>query len=279
MRDQGAINYIELDADHDIDLITRFILNGGIGNSLLLIIRNLHSKEVYQALQHRFETLIQLQGSDRGEDGFVRNQQIGASQFHKNGAEYIKDTMRHAPGVLDLFGVLDQSIVSNLFLDDALEAAFLKNGYVYRAARHLSGTANFATTRKWLNNGAMALHPHDDGAQLAFAAEDGFEIAPGSHTIAANFCIADDREGSELVVWDFKPEHEDRKRFGLEKTGYPYPLDHMSEFDSIRVQVRAGDLYFLNASYVHGVENGGTNFRITSGRFITNVGNKVMYWT
>lgn len=279
MLDSSSIGYLELDAACDMDLITRFILDGSIENNLLIVIRNLHSPEICAKLQRRFDDLIRAQGSDRGEDGFVRNQQIGSSQFHKTGAEYVRDTMRHAPRVLDLFGILDQAEVGSLFLDDALEAAFLKRGYIYRAARHLSGTANFATTRKWLNNGAMALHPHDDGAQLAFAAEDDFEIAAGRHTIAANFCIADDETGSELVVWNLKPDAKLRKSLGLEKTGYPYPLDFMRNYDSFRVKVRAGDLYFLNASYVHGVENGDTNFRITSGRFITQVSNRVMYWT
>lgn len=279
MLDHCSIGYLELDTKIDTDIITQFILDGRVDNNLLVIIRNFQSQEICEKLKDRFEYLIAQAGSDRGEDGFVRTQQIGSSQFHKNGMDYIRDTIHNAGRVLDLFSVLEPSVVANLFLDNELEMAFARKGLVYRPARHLTGTANFATTRKWLNNGAMALHPHDDGAQLAFAAEDNFEVAEGTQTIAANFCIADDESGSELVLWNLKPDQAVRRSHGIEDTGYPYPLDFMNGFDSLRVKVNAGDLYFMNASFVHGVENGATNFRITSGRFITTVGDKVLYWT
>jgi hypothetical protein len=181
--------------------------------------------------------------------------------------------------VIDLFSVLAPEQIGELFLDDALERAFARRGRIYRRAQHLGGVANFATTRKWLNNGAMALHPHEDSAQLATAAQDGFEIAGGGHTIAVNLCIADDAEGSETVLWNHCPDEAERRAFGLDATGYPYPRDYADGYDSIRVKVRRGDLYFMNASYLHGVENGDTNNRITAGRFITCVGDKVLSWT
>jgi hypothetical protein len=279
MRDQAPIGFIEMDGAQDIDLIARFIEEGGIGSNRLIVLRGLHEAGICARLEARFNQIIARQGSNRGEDGFVKVQQIGASQFARNGAEYVRETARHMGDVIDLFSALEPGEVARLFLDDLLEQAFLRRGRLYRQARHLGAPGNFATTRKWLDNGAMALHPHDDSAHLAYAAADGFEIASGPHTIAANICIADDATGSETVLWDHCPDDAVRREMGLEKTGYPYPIDYAEQFDSIRVRIRRGDLYFMNASYLHGVASSPTNYRITAGRFITCVGNRVLTWT
>jgi hypothetical protein len=125
----------------------------------------------------------------------------------------------------------------------------------------------------------MALHPHEDTAQIAQAAEDGFEVGTGGHTIAANICLSDDAEGSETVLWNHRPDPETRREMGLEKTGYPYPIAYAEQFDKISVTIRRGDLYFMNASFLHGVEMSQTNERITAGRFLTCTGHKVLSWT
>ncbi len=284
MFDENGFGIIEWDSAtiaqaEAIDTLARFIEEGSLGEKRLIVIRGLHNEETCRALETRFNKIIAANGSDRGEDGVVRNQQIGATQFQRNGEEYMRETARHLPHVIDLFSALDAETVRRLFLDSALEEAFRKRGKLFRQARHMGGQANFATTRKWLDNGAMALHPHEDTAQLAQGAEDGFEIGPGPHTIAANLCIADDAEGSATVLWNHRPDEPTRRAMGLEKTGYPYPIDYADQFDKVKVNIRRGDLYFMNASYLHGVENSPTNYRITAGRFITCVGEKVLSWT
>jgi hypothetical protein len=277
---EGTFGYLEYSKDVNIDVITQFIEDGEIDGKRLIIIRNAHSEADSNLLRDKFYDIMDSHGSDRADDGFVKNQQIGSSQFHKTGSEYLLETVTSAPNVMELFNVLPPETVRNIFLDERLEAAFASRGIVYGPARHAAFYGNFATTRRWLNNGKMALHPHDDSAQLGFAAEDGFEIARGRHTIAANFCISEeDPLGSNLVVWNRRPDDAERTRFGLEKTGYPYPIEYVDQFEKIKVKVRTGDLYFLNASYIHGVENSASNNRITSGRFITHFDNKVVYWT
>ena len=280
MFDEENISCLEMEEGRfDADRIAEFIEKGALGPVRLIVLRNFVPEAACRRLEARFDEIIAAHGSNRGEDGVVRNQQIGSTQFQRNGEEYVRETARHLPNVIDLFSVLDAGTVSNLFFDDALEQAFLRRGRLYRQARHMGGQGNFATIRKWLDNGAMALHPHEDSAQLAQGAEDGFEIGPGRHTIAANLCIADDEEGSATVLWNHCPDDATRKRMGLEKTGYPYPIDYAEQFDKIRVTIRRGDLYFMNASFLHGVENAPTNRRITAGRFITCVDHKVLTWT
>lgn len=279
MFDESQIGYLEMDGEFDADIVADFIENGRIDGNLLIVLRNFASQEDCKALETRFNEIVGAHGSNRGEDGLVKNQQIGATQFLRNGEAYVRETARHLPHVIDLFSALDAQTVANLFFDDALERAFLARGKLYRQARHMGGQGNFATTRKWLDNGAMALHPHEDGAQIAQGAEDGFEIGAGTHTIAANLCIADDAEGSATVLWNHCPDDAVRARFGLEKTGYPYPIDYAEGFDRIEVKIRRGDLYFMNASYLHGVENAPTNYRITAGRFLTCADHKILSWT
>ncbi|MDU8926953.1 hypothetical protein RXV86_06115 [Alisedimentitalea sp. MJ-SS2] len=280
MLDDQSIGILECaKGEYDADLLTQFIEQGGVDGIRLVVLRDFADLDDCRKLEQRFNQIIAADGSDRGEDGLVRNQQIGSTQFQRNGEEYVRETVKHMEHVIDLYSVLAAKTVQNLFFDDALERAFLKRGKLYRQARHLGGQGNFATTRKWLDNGAMTLHPHDDSAQVAQAAEDGFEIGAGKHTVAVNLCIADDAEGSATVMWNHRPDDAVRAKLGLEKTGYPYPIDYADQFEKVRVKIRRGDLYFMNASYLHGVENSPTNYRITAGRFITCVDHKVLTWT
>lgn len=273
------IGWLEFDGEFDPSLLADFIEQGGIGENRLIALRGAVDEADCDRLAEQFNALIAARGSKRGEDGFVRTEQIGATQFSHNGASYMREVAVQTPDVLDLFSVLPAARVADLFLDRTLEQEFARRGKIYRRAQHGGGVASFAATRKWLRNGEMALHPHDDTAQLLSAAEDGFEIAPGPHTIAVNLCLADDDKGSETVLWNCRPSPEQRRDMGLERTGYPYPRDFADAHDSIRVKIRRGDLYFMNASYLHGVENSPTNDRITSGRFITCVDDKVLSWT
>lgn len=280
MLDNQSIGILEFaKGAHDADLLAQFIEQGGLDGVRLIVLRDFATDEDCRRLEERFNQIIAAEGSNRGEDGLVRNQQIGSTQFQRNGEAYVRETVKHLEHVIDLYSVLDAKTVQNLFFDDALERAFLKRGKLYRQARHLGGQGNFATTRKWLDNGAMTLHPHDDSAQVSQAAEDGFEIGSGKHTVAANLCIADDAEGSATVLWNHCPDDAVRAKLGLEKTGYPYPIDYADQFEKVRVNIRRGDLYFMNASFLHGVENSPTNYRITAGRFITCVDHKVLTWT
>ncbi|MCF3594234.1 hypothetical protein LZG00_09505 [Rhodobacteraceae bacterium LMO-12] len=279
MLDEGEIGWLEFEGPCSPDLLAQFIEEGGIAQNRMIVLRDVVKADICDRLATQFDALIAAHGSKRGEDGFVRTQQIGATQFSHGGASYMRAVAEQMVQVLDLFSVLEPGQVNRLFLDDMLEREFARRGKIYRRAQHQGGMANFATTRKWLNNGEMALHPHEDSAQLTSAKRDGFEIATGSHTIAANICIADDVEGSETVLWNHRPSGAERRALGLEESGYPYPRDYADGFDSIRVKIRRGDLYFMNASYLHGVENAPTNNRITAGRFLTCVDDKVLSWT
>lgn len=276
---EAPFSYVEVDANFDIERIADLIQFGHTEGHILYVIRNALDPKVCATITESFHNLIASKGSKRGEDGFVKVEQIGSSQFHKDGESYIRSTLDQAQDVLDLFSCAGNDVLSDLFLDDSLEDFYRKRRITYRASKHLTSTGNFATTRRWLNNGQMSLMPHEDTAQLMFAAQDGYEVHEGQNTIAVNHCFAQDEEGSELMVWNIKPDLAMRQGLGVETTGYPYPLDVLAPYESVSVKLNAGDMYFLNASYVHGVSNSKGNSRISSGRFLTKVGDKVVYWT
>lgn len=271
--------YKEVHNSGNIQEVAELISDGHTNDSILYVIRNAVPKAVCETIKDNFNRLTSQQIHDRPDDGYVKTTQIGSSQFAKNGKQYIQATISSAHHVMNLYANLSDSVVRNLFLDQQLEAHFLAKAISYRPARHISASANFATTRRWLDNGEMSLMPHDDTAQLAFASEDGFEIADGKNVIATNLCIADDSEGAELVVWDIRPDDTLREKFQVTKTGYPYPLSFVDQHKKITVKLGQGDLYFLNASYIHGVTSSKNSSRITSGRFMTKIDNKVVYWT
>ena len=226
-----------------------------------------------------FHRRVAANNLNRLDDGFVKNQQIGSTQFHKTGEEYLKSTIEANENVMALFAGLENSNIRNLFMDSDLEHHFATQAINYRPVLHLTSYANFATTRRWLNNGEMSLMPHEDGAQLHFAAQDNFEVSRSENVIASNICLSNDDEGGELIVWNVKPDAELRREFGVEKTGYPYPIEFVDQFEKISVKLNTGDMYFLNASYIHGVTSSAHYERITSGRFLSKVDNKVVYWT
>lgn len=63
-------------------------------------------------------------------------------------------------------------------------------------------------------------------------------------------------------------------------TGYPYDLDDLSKVAKIEIKLNSGDVYFMNASHIHGVSSLIEGRRLTAGRFIGRTRkDKVVFWT
>lgn len=272
--------YYEDSVEHvDLEKIARIITDGHSEGRVLYIIRNAVEQTLCEKIRQNFYAIMQTKGNHRPDDEFVKIEQIGSSQFHKTGQEYMRATQSSGEDVLSLYDGLSDLQVRNLYLDCELEALFRQRGILYRPSCFKSHSANFATTRRWLDNGDMSLWPHDDSAQLKFAAKDNYEIAQAENVISSNLCVCDAQNGGELKVWDCRPDDHIRREFDVLDTGYPYPLEFAERFTSYSVRLAPGDLYFLNASYLHGVTSSVENERISSGRFIGFIDNKVVYWT
>lgn len=275
-----SFQYYEDDVkDLDLYKVARIIKEGNADGRVLYIIRNAVKPAVCEKIKSNFYEIMQIKGNHRPDDGFVKTEQIGSSQFHKTGLEYITATVESDADVLNLYQGISDHDVQSLYLDKQLEVFFTQEKIGYRPSAFKSHHANFATTRRWLDNGNMSLWPHDDSAQLKFAEKDGYEIAKAKNVISSNLCICDAANGGELKVWNCRPDDNIRREFDVVDTGYPYPLEFADKFASFTVRLAPGDLYFLNASYLHGVTSSVENERISSGRFIGYIENKVVWWT
>jgi hypothetical protein len=277
----NGFGYIESqDGSVDFSIIHDLIMKGEHDGKVIYVIRNCVSREWTQILAKNFNKVIEQRGTHRLDDGFVSVQQIGSSQFAKNGSMYIKESHKVFDDIDRLLDGIPTHIVDILFLGKFLEENFLKQKIHFGPSRYKHGYACMATFRRWLDNGIMSLMPHEDAAQLAYAAKDNFEICKTSIIVAQNLCIEATGKGGELTIWNIQPDDDCRRSFDVLETGYPYPPKYIRYVDKVEVKLNAGDMYFMNGCFLHGVNNVINGTRITAGRFIGHVpNNKVVYWT
>ncbi|MFP1816176.1 hypothetical protein ACLEC2_10280 [Lonsdalea quercina] len=273
--------YLETTGENlDFEIIRSLILEGNYHGKILYVILNKVEKKWCELITTEFERYITEMGGNREGDTYVSTKQIGASQFSKNGATYTEEARKLAGGVSELLKDIPHHVVEDIFLNYFQENNFLDCGIHFGPARYKNGYSNFSTFRRWLDNGAMSLMPHEDKAQTAFAQEDSFEIENAKHVIAFNACVQAIGEGGELTVWNLEPDEACRYSFGVEKTGYPYPPQYLGNIETLSVRLNPGDIYFLNAGFLHGVQTVKNGQRLTAGRFISSISSrKVIYWT
>ncbi|WP_147194067.1 L-isoleucine 3(1)-dioxygenase [Pantoea sp. CCBC3-3-1] len=278
---KNNFGYIEsTDGNINFSIVKNIILNGHHHGNVLYVIRNYAQSHVCKAVADNFNHVVTQDGGNRPDDGFVLTNQVGATQFSRNGEQYIREVNRVNQSVADLMAVADSDSTESLFLNSTLEAGFLERGIHFGPARFKNGYACFATFRRWLDNGVMSLMPHEDMAQVDFAREDDFEIAHTQTVTAYNICLEAAKGGGQLKIWNLIPDNECRARLGVTRTGYPYPPHLLENTESLAVQLNVGDLYFMNACHLHGVSSVSEGSRLTAGRFIGKLNDKkVVYWT
>ncbi|MBS4430276.1 hypothetical protein E2566_20105 [Pectobacterium punjabense] len=278
---KSNFGYLEsTDGEIDFSIVKNIILHGHHNGNVLYIIRNYAHEAVCKAIADTFNRVVVENGRNRPDDGFVLTNQVGATQFSRNGQQYIYEVNRVNQCVADLMAMTDEHGNESLFLNRTLEAEFLNHGIHFGPARFKNGYACFATFRRWLDNGVMSLMPHEDMAQVDFAREDGFEIANTQTVTAYNACLEGAKGGGQLKIWNLIPDDQCRKSLGVSRTGYPYPPHLLEGIESLSVQLNAGDLYFMNACHLHGVSSVSEGSRLTAGRFIGKLSDrKVVYWT
>jgi len=264
----------------DIEPIFDILMNGHCDGKILYIARNGIPKSIAQKSTLAFDKELLKSGNSRTNDGYVKNHQIGATQFAKSGREYSDSVAQLHASSSSLFSHLEHDEIDILFQQSFLENGLIKKGIHFGPARFKNAWPSFATFRRWLDNGKMSLWPHEDQAQLAFASKDNYEIYRGSRVIAYNACLECSGSGGELRIWNLLPYESFRTSLGLGDTGYPYPLEQIEGIEQLSVKLEAGDLYFLNASFLHGVSSVHGGQRLTAGRFMTPIStSKIVFWT
>ncbi|WP_441247694.1 hypothetical protein [Kitasatospora sp. McL0602] len=177
---------------------------------------------------------------------------VGSYHWNKSTETYLGETaevVAHVRGVLDVPDSPWRSFRSQLAEELARQDA------VIRIAEHQGAQACPALIRAWDKAGRFALEPHEDAAQCTDPRQAGFEIqAVLDHEVCAvNMCV-EHEEGGRLVIWNIRPDAASRRRLGIEHTGFSYPADALDGFDELRIDVRPGDVYVFNGSYVHAVD-------------------------
>lgn len=130
-----------------------------------------------------------------------------------------------------------------------------RDGAELRLAKMGGREACPALVRSWDAEGPYALYPHEDLSQCRDPRQAGFEIqrVVNHQVCAVNMCLANGR-GGRLVIWNVRPDEATKERLGITYTGFSYPPSELAGFSEIRLDVRAGDIYVFNGSYVHAVE-------------------------
>lgn len=265
--------------DFDIDIVLGMLRDGHQDGSVAYVIRNAVPAEDCRTVYANFKRIIAEKGSQRAFDDIIKADQIGSTQFQKGGQEYARSTARAQPLMLELFDNLSADQASQFMLDNQLRAGFLKHGLHFGPARFKSTYANHCTIRAWLDNGEMALHPHEDISQVQAARTDDFEIQAVDSAMSFNVCVAHVGSGGQTTVWDLQPSPEVRRSLGLYDTGYPYPMDFVQDLPSFTLTLNPGDCYFLGATFLHGVQRT-FGERVTAGRFMgLTKDNRVLFWT
>jgi hypothetical protein len=267
----------EVDPDVIYDIITKGSHNGAI----VYVLRDAFSATAAARIVENFDFLLsRTEGGNRTNDSYVKTNQIGATQFSRSGEEYVREVVQTSPMSLDLLDGVTHDEIEQIFTTELLEKAFAKKGMVFRSSRFKNLSAGFCTLRRWLDNGEMALMPHDDTAQLLSARKDGYEVAAAAHVVSYNAAVETTDKGGALKVWNLNPDEACRERLGLVGTGYPYPIDSLEGTESLTVHLRQGDAYFLNSSFIHGVSSVQEGRRLSAGRFIGKISDDVVvYWT
>ncbi|WP_340617314.1 L-isoleucine 3(1)-dioxygenase [Xenorhabdus entomophaga] len=273
--------YLEcIDGSFDIDIVKNIILNGNYKGNVLYIIRNYADKNICSRIADSFDREVKKSGGNRPDDGFVLTNQIGATQFARSGEQYTEEVNSLNQEIMNLLSSVSHSEVDYLFFNKTLETIFIQDNIHFGPARFKSSYSCFATFRRWLDNGVMSLMPHEDKAQLKFADMDNFEIGAAETVTAYNVCLEAATGGGELQIWNLSPDDECRKRLGVTDTGYPYPPEMLTNIERLSVKLNVGDIYFMNACYLHGVSSVNQGHRLTAGRFIGKLSDqKVIYWT
>ncbi|MCP9270284.1 hypothetical protein M5U04_19955 [Xenorhabdus sp. XENO-1] len=273
--------YLECAGENvDVDIVKDIILTGSHKGNVLYVIRNYADKDICSIIANSFNREMNKNGGNRPDDGFVLTDQIGATQFSRNGEQYTKEVNSLNQNVANLLAGVSHSEIERLFFNKILENIFLQDGIHFGPARFKSSYSCFATFRRWLDNGVMSLMPHEDKAQLKFADMDNFEIGSAETVTAYNVCLEAAKGGGELKIWNLSPDDKCRERLGVTDTGYPYPPEMLTNIEHLSVKMNVGDIYFMNACHLHGVSSVNQGHRLTAGRFIGKLSTqKVIYWT
>lgn len=203
---------------------------------------------------------------------------LGAFHHDKSLSQYLEDIRTTAPHLDRLFDGLTDPIAR---IEAGLTALLEPAGKRLKNLKCGRYEANRFIIRSWQTDKDYALDPHEDQAQCF----DPRQLDLGLHAlgdvplVAANLCFVNG-EGGGLLIWNFKPTHEDRSRLATHVLGYPYPKEILDGYEVVTEEIRTGDVYFFDARYVHAVGKAERNSRICAALMLAyDQQNEIIRWT
>ncbi|WP_350335403.1 hypothetical protein [Coralliovum pocilloporae] len=189
-------------------------------------------------------------GRKERKDG-VAGSYLGSSHFLKEPSEYYQECASSAADIDALLGDQMDPVRSFFFwLRHVLSTHDIK----LERSRSVFGTSNYCRALAWTGEGDYSLAPHDDLAQVLWAGSGfDFQTVSNHNVIAVNFYANAPIEGGDLRLWNFKPGIAERQALGVEKSGYPYQVETLEDYESYDFRLRTGDIALIDGGYVHGV--------------------------
>jgi hypothetical protein len=205
---------------------------------------------------------------------------IGGFHYGKTTDEYLAEVEENIPSTTELVSGTSDPISA---IHEALGSALEERTFAYRPASSNGRLAGRVIARSWTDGGEYALAPHEDRSQLQHPAQRGFEIQQvWYHTVVGvNLCIRSNDQSGALLVWNKRPDEEERLRLGVEHLGYPYPPSFVEGHEYLRILPEPGDIYCVNGTLLHAVEKQPTNQTRLSLSFIIGFIDDatVIHWT
>jgi hypothetical protein len=177
---------------------------------------------------------------------------VGAFHYHKPTQRYLDESAEVADS---LAAMLDIPGEPSRWFREVLSARLEREGITFRLSAKEGRPGCPLLIRHWGAPGEYALQPHDDVSQCRWPEQVDFEIqrTVDRTVCAVNMCL-ENREQGRLVLWNIIPDDASKTRLGLYYSGSPYPTGVLAGIESIRLDVRQGDIYVFNGAHVHGVE-------------------------
>lgn len=218
------------------------------GSSPAYLVKRVVSKTECDQIWQNFQRLSAQRRHDN-----VPGIHIGGFHYGKTTDEYFEEVEANLPGTTELVSGTSDPISA---VHEALGSALKQWGFSYRPASSRGRLAGRCIARSWTDGGEYALAPHEDRSQLQHPAQRGFEIQQVANktVVGVNLCIRSNPQQGALLVWNKRPDEEERRRFGVEHLGYPYPSSFVKDQEYLRILPEPGDIYCVNGTLLHAVE-------------------------
>ncbi len=187
---------------------------------------------------------------------------VGAFHYYKPTRTYLDESAEVADYLASMLDVANEP---SRWFRERLGARLAREGITLRLSEKDGRQGCPVLLRHWDAQGEYALQPHDDGSQCREPRQAGFEIQRtlDYKVCAVNMCL-ENGGGGRLILWNIVPDDASRTRLGLYHSGSPYPTETLAGIESIRLDVRQGDIYVFDGALVHGVEASSEGSRRTN---------------